>query len=114
MGKSGFLTARRFLVDDAGASGVHERGLSSDQGRLGGSLVAACDSIFDPAQRRAHARAAGFIHFSAARDLARGLLGRFGVGHRSVLGFASVMLMARRYRPRKKAAARSPPELRRL
>src|SRR5260370_36288418 len=104
-----------FLVDGAGGGGPDERGLSRHQRRLRGSLVAARDSLFDSAQRRADARAAGFIHFSAARDLARGLLGRFGVGHRSVLGFASVMLMARRYRPRKKAAAaRSPPELRRL
>src|SRR5713101_898556 len=91
MGQSGYLTARRFLVDDAGAGRPHESGLGRHQSRFRGSLVTAHDSVFDIAQRRAHARAAGFIHFGAARDLARGLLGRFGVGHRSVPGFASVI-----------------------
>src|SRR6266849_3496817 len=91
MGQSGYLTARRFLVDDAGASRPHQGRLGRHQGRLSGSLVTAIDGVFDTAQRRSHARAAGFIHFGAARDLARGLLGRFGVGHRSVPGFASVI-----------------------
>src|SRR5215471_20096148 len=81
MSQSGYLTARRFLMDDPGAGRPHESGFGCHQSRLRGSLIAACDRIFNPTQRTAHARAACFIHFSAARDLARGLFGRFGVGH---------------------------------
>ena len=103
MGQSGYLTARRFLVDDAGASGPHERGLGRHQSRLRGSLVAALDSVFNMAQRRAHARAAGFIHFGAPRNLARGLFGRFGVGHRSVPGFASVIAKGAALSPAQKS-----------
>ena len=92
VGQSGYLTARRFLVDDAGASRPHESGLGGHQSRRCGGLISARDGVFDVAQRSAHARAPRLIHFSAARDLARGLFGRFGVGHRSVPGFASVIL----------------------
>jgi len=103
MGQSGYLTARRFLVDDAGASRPHERGLSRHQSSLGGTLVTARDRVLDMTQRRAHARAAGFIHFGTPRNLARGLLGRFGVGHRSVPGFASVIAKGAALSPAQKS-----------
>src|SRR5215470_16985355 len=41
MGQPGYLAARRFLVDDAGASRPHESGLGCNQSGLCGSLVSA-------------------------------------------------------------------------
>ena len=76
-----YLSARRLFVDDPGAGRSHERRFGSHQSRLCGALVAALDGVLDAAQRTAHARTARFVDFSTARDLARGLLGRFGVGH---------------------------------
>src|SRR5262245_29434951 len=81
MSESGYLTTRSFLMDDPGAGCPHERGFGRYQSRLCGGFIAACDRIFDVTQRTAHARTTPLIYRGAASNLARGLFGRFGIGH---------------------------------
>src|SRR5215831_20577021 len=47
MSQSGYLTARRFLMDDPGTGRPHQSGFGCHQSRPRGGLIAACDRIFN-------------------------------------------------------------------
>src|SRR5262245_20691635 len=87
----------------------HDDRLRFLQGRKRGLTVAAGDRLFDLAQIGAHPRSARLVDVGAARDLARGLLGGFGIRHLVSTAPGTTVPPTPYRHDEKKSAAVSPP-----
>src|SRR5712691_9159354 len=76
-----YLAAGAVLVQDPLLGRTHDLRFGFLHHHEGAIAVAGGDRLLDPAHIIAHARAARLVDDRAPRDLARGLLGGFGIGH---------------------------------
>src|SRR5215475_4421878 len=76
-----YFAAGRVLMDDALLRRAHDLGFGVLERGKRAVAIAAGDRLFDLDDGGPQARAPRLVYFSATRDLARSLLGGFGIGH---------------------------------
>src|SRR5436305_8882858 len=89
-----YFAARGISMDDALLRRAHDQWLGFFEGRQRLSAIASRNGLFDSPDVAAHFRAARFIDFSAARNLACSFAGGIGICHSVLVSTATQAVAA--------------------